>query len=192
MKRIYPIALILLTLLTLCSLALNGAVIFALLRARQIGLDTGQAALDTVADARAMLVGIADDTFTYTFEVKQEIPIATTIPFDEEVIVPIHTTVPISTVVIIPISAGLLGTFDVDVPIRTIIPVDLDVAVPISQTVDIATTVPLDVAVPIEIPLVETPLVGYLGELDAVLAQLEGALLQMEGKLTNPLGGEGE
>jgi hypothetical protein len=189
MKRIYSIALILLTLLTLCSLALNGAVIFALLRARRIGLDADQAALDVVAGARAMVVDVADDTFTYTLEVDQEIPIATSIPFNEEVTVPIHTTVPISTVVIIPISAGLLGTFDVDVPIRTVIPVDLEVAVPISQTVDIATTVPLDVDVPVDIPLAKTPLVGYLGELDAVLAQLEGELIQMEGKLTNPLGG---
>ncbi|MFQ6101977.1 MAG: hypothetical protein ACE5OS_12200 [Anaerolineae bacterium] len=189
MNKVYIIILILLALLVLCSLALNGAVIFALLQARQIGLDASQTALDTVADTRAMVTGIGEDTFSYTFEVQQEIPIATSIPFNEEVTVPIHTTVPISTVVMIPIDAGLLGTFDVDVPIRAIIPVDLEVAVPISQTVDLATTVPLSVDVPIAVPLAETPLVGYLEELDAALAQLEEALVRLEGKLANPLGG---
>ena len=189
MSKVYIIILILLAMLTLCSLALNGVTIFALLQARQIGLDASQTALDTVTDARAMVTSIGEDTFTYTFEVQQEIPISTSVPFDEEVTVPIHTTVPISTVVMIPIDAGLLGTFDVDVPIRAAIPVNVEVVVPISQTVSIATTVPLDVDVPIAIPLAETPLVGYLDELDAVLAQLEQAVIRLEGKLANLFGG---
>ena len=57
---------------------------------------------------------------------------------------------------------------------------------PISQTVDIATTVPLDVDVPIEIPLAETPLIDYMEELDTGLEQLEEALDQLEQKLAIP------
>ncbi len=176
MKKGYLVALIVLVVLTLLSLTLNGMVIVGLLRARQI-------TLNTVTETRAIVAGIGDDTFSYTFEVDQDVPIAASIPFNEEVTVPIRTTLPISTVVVIPINAGLLGTFDVDVPIRTVIPIDLEVAVPVSWTVDIATTVPLNVDVPIEIPIADTPLVGYLEELDAALAQVEVRLRQ-------PFGGE--
>lgn len=192
MRKCYVVALVLLAVLTVLSLALNGVILLGLVRARQIALDVQQVALNTVDDARAIVVGVSDDTFSYTLEVEQEIPIATSIPFNEEVTVPIRTTIPISTVVIIPINAGLLGTFDVDVPVRTLIPVDLEFTVPISRTVDIATTVPLDVDVPIVIPLAETPLVDYMEELDTGLGRLEKSLIELEEKLINPLSGKGE
>ncbi len=192
MKKGYLIALIFLAMLTVCSLALNGVVIFGLLRARQIALDAQQTAQEAVGNARAIVTGVSDDTFSYTIEVEQEIPIATTIPFNEEVNVPIHTTIPISTTVIIPINAGLLGTFSIDVPIRTIIPIDLEVTVPISQTVNIATTVPLNMDVPINIPLAETPLIDYIDEVDAALIRFEETLARLERKLTNPFSSDGE
>ncbi|HEY72773.1 MAG: hypothetical protein B6I35_07570 [Anaerolineaceae bacterium 4572_32.2] len=192
MKKGYLIILILLTMLTVCSLALNGVVIVGLLRAQRIALDAQQTALDAVSDARTIVTGISDGTFSYTLTVEQEIPIATTIPFNEEVSVPIHTTIPISTTVVIPINAGLLGTFSIDVPIRAIIPVDLEFTVPISQSVDIATTVPLDVDVPINIPLAETPLIDYMDEVDAALARFGEALERLEGKLTNPFNSDEE
>ena len=176
MKKGYLIALIALAVLTLLSLALNGVVIFGLLQAREI-------ALVIIADARAVVSSIGDETFSYTFEVKQEIPIAASIPFNEEITVPVQATIPISTTVVVPIDLGIT-TYNLEVPIRTLIPVDLEFSVPVSKTVDIATTVPLDVDVPIEIPIADTPLVGYLEELDMALARLEE-------KMADPLG-EGE
>ena len=188
MKKIFAIALVLLTVLTLLSLALNGVVNFGLLRARQTALDVRQTALTAVDDARSIVTGVGDDTFTYTLEVEQEIPIAASVPFNEEVSIPVNTVIPIDTTVIVPIDLGIT-TYDLEVPIQTIVPVDLEFAVPISQTVDIATTVLLNVDVPIEIPLAETPLVDYVEELDAGLERLEESLDQLEKKLTNPLGG---
>jgi len=175
MKKGYVITLIVLFVLTLLSLALNGAVILGLLRARNV-------ALATLADARTLVAGIGDDTFSYTFEVKQVIPIAATIPVDEKITVPVKTTVPISTTVVVPIDLGIT-TYDLKVPIRTVIPVNVSFTVPISQTVDISTTVPLDLDVPIVIPLADTPLAGYLEELDAALARIEARLEQPLGKL---------
>ncbi len=171
MKKGYTIILILLTTLTLCSLALNGAVILALLQARQISLGV-------LSDTRTIVTDIGGATFSYTLAVDQEIPINTSIPFNEEVIVPVNTIIPINTTVVVPIDAGLLGEFDIPVPIQTTIPVNLEIAVPISKTVNIATTVPLNVDVPIEIPIGETPLLGYLEELDAALERLEIRLEQ--------------
>ncbi|HET89987.1 MAG TPA: hypothetical protein ENN99_04490 [Chloroflexi bacterium] len=187
MKTGYVIALILLAILTLFSLALNGVVLLGLLQAQRIALDAQQTTLEAVSDTRILVTSISEDTFSYTLTVEQEIPIATSIPFQEEVIVPVRTTIPISTTLIIPFNAGLLGTFDIDVPVRTLIPVNMELAVPISQTVDIATTVPLNVDIPVNIPLNETPLANYLIELDAALARLEEGLSRLGELVANPL-----
>ena len=187
MKKILVIALISLTLLTLLSLTLNGVVIFGLLRARQTALDVRQTILNAVHDARSIVTGVGDDTFAYTLEVQQEIPIEASVPFDEVVIVPVNTVIPIDTTITVPIDLGIT-TYDLEVPIQAIIPVDLEFAVPISQTVDVSTTVLLNVDVPIEIPLDETPLVDYMEELDAGLGRLEADLDQLEEKLALPFG----
>jgi hypothetical protein len=171
MKKIYVIALIMLAMLTLISLVLNGVVILGLLRAQQV-------ALTTVADARAIVAGIGDDTFSYTFELKQEIPIATSIPFNEEITMPIKTTIPINTTVVVPIDLGIT-TYNLEVPIRTVFPVDLEFTVPVSKTVNIATTVPLDLDVPLEIPIADTPIIGYVEELDGALERAEARLEQL-------------
>jgi hypothetical protein len=168
MKKGYLIALIVLTVLTLLSLTLNGAVIYGLLQAQRI-------ALGAVSDARAIVSSIGDVTISYTVEVDQEIPVAASVPFYEEVIVPVNTVLPVDTIVVIPIDLGVTS-YDLEVPINTIIPVDLEIAVPISKTIEVVTTVPLDVDVPIEIPLADTPLADYLEELDAALTRMEARL----------------
>ena len=198
MERGYRIVLVVLTALMLLLLALNGAFIYGMLHARQF-------ALKMVADARATAAGIGDETFSYTFEIHREIPVAASVPFHEEVTVPVKTTVPISTSVVlparttesiktsvvvpidlgntsysstVPIDLGVLS-YKLTVPVSIAIPVDLELTVPVSKTVDIATTVPVDLVLPIEIPIAATPLVGYLEYLDAYLAKLEH-------KLANP------
>lgn len=177
MKKLYLAALILLTMLTLLSLTFNGVVIFALLRARQT-------ILIAVKDARDVVNAIGDDTVSFTVEVEQEIPVTTSVPFNQEVDVPINTTIPIDTTVIVPINAGILGTIDIEVPIRTIVPLNLEIAVPINETVNVNTTVPLELDVPVEISISDTPLSGYLEELDEALARLEDKLMEL------PFGGD--
>ena len=200
MKKGYRIALIVLAVLTLLLLALNGAFVYGLLRARQT-------VLKVLADARATAAGIGDETFSYTFEIHKEIPVAASIPFYEQVTVPVQTTVPISTSVVVPVQTTEpiktsvvvpidlgttsynrtvpldLGTisYDLTVPISMVVPIDLEFTVPVSKTVNIATTVPVDLVLPIEIPIANTPIVGYLEDLDAYLVKLER-------KLADPLG----
>jgi hypothetical protein len=161
MRRGYSIALIVLTMLTLLSLAVNAISIFELLWWRQY-------ALTKIADARATLRTIGRDTFAYTFEMNQEIPVAAGIPFSQEITVPIKTTVPVNTTVVVPIDLGFT-TYRLSVPVNTVFPVDMEVTVPFSQTVEIVTTFPMDIDVPIEIAIADTPVVGYLDEVDTAL-----------------------
>jgi hypothetical protein len=164
MRKGYLIALIVLTVLTLLSLMLNAMAMVELLWWRQY-------ILTEIASTRAIVRDIGEDTFSYTFEVDQEIPVATSIPFSQEITVPINTTVPVNTTVVVPIDLGFT-TYNLSVPINTIFPVDMEITIPVSQTVDIVTTVPMDIDVPIEIVIADTPLVGYLDEVDAMLADV--------------------
>jgi hypothetical protein len=160
--------MIVLSVLTLASLAFNAMTIVELLWWRQY-------ILTEITDTRAIVRGIGDDTFSYTFEVDQEIPVVASIPFSQEITVPINTTVPVNTTVVVPIDLGFT-TYRLSVPINTVLPVDIDVTVPVSQTVDIVTTVPMDIDVPMKIAIADTPLVGYLAQLDAMLADLSAQL----------------
>jgi len=168
MKRGYVAALVVLTVLTLLSLALNAIVIFEFLQLRQ-------AAHGVVTDARALITEISDDTLSYTVEVDQEIPVSTEIPFSESISVPINTVVPINTEVVVPVDLGFT-TYKLTVPIETVFPVDMEVTVPVSQVVDITTVVPLQVEVPIEIAVSETPLARYLEDVNATLKRTEEQL----------------
>jgi hypothetical protein len=176
MKKVYPVALIVLTGLTLLSLSLNIVTIVALLWARE-------AALEEVAEARALIAGVRELAFSHTVTVQKDIPVETSVPFEHDIIVPIDTTIPINTTVTVPIEAGILGTFEIDVPIRTFVPIDLEIAVPVSQTVDVSTTVEVDLEVPIEITISETSLADYLDEREAALERIEE-------KLTDPFASE--
>jgi hypothetical protein len=168
MRRGYLIALIVSTVLALSSLMANAMTVVELLWWRQY-------ILTAIEDTRAIVRGIGDATFSHTFEVDQEIPVAANIPVSQEITVPINTTVPVNTTVVVPIDLGLT-TYNLTVPINTVVPIDMEVTVPVSQTVDIVTTVPLDVDVPVEIVIADTPLVGYLEEADATLGDVAAQL----------------
>jgi hypothetical protein len=168
MKRGYLAVLMVLTALTLLSLALNGIVILEFLQLRQ-------AAHGVVTDARTLVLEIADDTFSYTIEIDQQIPVSTEIPFSESISVPINTVVPINTEVVVPVDLGFT-TYKLKVPIETVFPVDMEVTVPVSQVIGITTVVPLNVDVPIDIAVSETPLADYLNDVNATLKRTEEQL----------------
>jgi hypothetical protein len=168
MNRGYLIALIVLSALSLLSLALNGIVIVAL-------LDLRQSARRIVVDTQEFLTQIADDTFSYTVELDRDVPVSAEVPFNEAFSVPINTVIPISTTVQVPVDLGFT-TYRLTVPIETVVPVDLELTVPVSQVVDITTVVPLQVDVPIEVAVAETPLAEYLRDVDALLERAEEQL----------------
>lgn len=165
MGRRYVVVLILLGALALLSLLVSGVVLVQFLRLRS-------AARDIVVGTRGLVTDLADETFFYTVEVDQEIPLSTDVPFHEVVTVPINTVIPISTTVVVPVNLGFT-TYNLAVPIDTVVPVDVEVTVPFSETLSIITAVPIDVDVPLEIAVADTPLVGYLQELNAMLKETE-------------------
>ena len=165
MRKGYLVALIVLALLTVLSLALNGVVIYALLRFARIGADT-------LGTARTLLADVGDETFAYDFEINDEFPFRTTVPVNDEFTVPFNSTIPINTTVTVPLNLGFT-TYNLKVPINTVFPMDMEFTVPVSMTMDVDVTVPIEMVVPVEIPVGETPLVGYIEQADAELEELE-------------------
>lgn len=174
MKSSYLAALAALALLTTLSLALNGVLISTSLRA-------GRSAHRVIGEMRTIVARIAEEEFSYDVELEQEIPISTEIPFSESFRVPVNTVVPIDTVVVVPVDLGFT-TYKLTVPIETVFPVDMEITVPISQVVNVTTVVPLELEMPVDIAISETPLAEHLRDLDATLKwseeQLESPIWQ--------------
>lgn len=148
--------------LTLVSLALNVAVIAALLAVRQ---QTGQ----VLAQAAAALKTIQASSIDATVPVDQEIPVALDVPVKFKVTVPIKNAIPINTNVAVPIDLPLLGTRVINVPINMTVPIDMSVDVPIDQTVPIDSHIPVRFSVPVSVKIADTGLGQGLADLQQVL-----------------------
>jgi hypothetical protein len=69
-----------------------------------------------------------------------------------------------------------LGGIPVSFPISTNVPVDIMVDVPIDQTFAVQAPVTLDLEIPIEIAMADTPLAETLGQVQESLASVEAEL----------------
>jgi hypothetical protein len=169
MKAFRIAFMVVLTLLTLLSLAVNAALIFGLMQYQKITL----AALDSF---RTTLTNVQNEKIEYTFNIDQEIPFVSTFPFKDEFTVPIDMTIPVNTTVSVPIDLGFT-TYRIKVPINTVFPFKMDFTVPVSMSIPVSITVPVRMAVPVEIPLADFPLITeYLGEADASLSAFQAQL----------------
>ena len=173
MKKGYLAVLIVLSLLTVLSLALNGVVIYALMRFARIGRET-------IAEARTVLAAVGDEEFVYNFTFDDEFPVKTSVPINDEFTVPFKTTIPINTTVTVPLNLGIT-TYNLKIPINTVFPMDMEFTVPISMTMDIDMSVPVSMEVPVEIAIRDTPFVTYLSNVDVTLDDLEQ-------QMSDPLG----
>ena len=209
MSRGTKVAIAVLTVLVLLSLALNGVLIWqwlnfraqALVLADQALAMAGQAealrqgAIDAIAGYRRELRGVTEFEFEYNVQIDQTLPIDAVVPFHERLEVPIQTTIPIDqeiqTTVNLQIPQfGLDIPVDVAVPIQVDVPIDLKVPVEIDRDVPIQTTVPISLEVPISIDLADAGLLHYVDLVDQGLADLERMLTGLE--LSLPRLGEQE
>jgi hypothetical protein len=172
-------ALIVLGVLTAISLAINGVVIYALLRLGHIGQEA-------LAQGRALLASVSNETFSYDFEVNDEFPIKTSVPINDEFTVPFNTTIPINQTLTVPLDLGIT-TYNLNIPLNMNFPVDMVITVPISMTMDVDMSVPVEMAVPVEIAVGDTPFAGYLSDMELALDGLERQMADPLGIGINPL-----
>jgi hypothetical protein len=155
------ITLVALFVMVTVSLALNFALIVALLRARS-------AALDALDQAVAVTNGLGNEVFSIPVHVDQNVPVSVGVPFAYQDTIMVNTTIPISTTVSVPLD--LAGqTIVVALPVRTAVPVKLQVPVSLSKTIEVNASVPVKFDTNVEVRLADTPLPGYLARLRAAI-----------------------
>ncbi len=168
---IFVISHVLLWVIVLISLLLNLTLL------RQLAAAQAKAR-QAVLSAIEVLDDFQGQRFAYTVTIDENLAVNTDMPVDETIPVSIDETLPINTIVTVPVKLGPFGTTNIDIPIATVIPVDLDFNVEIDQTFQVNTAVPINLEVPIEIAVEDTPLHGTLSDVQAQLYQLADELAQ--------------
>ncbi|MBE7470482.1 MAG: hypothetical protein DPW09_29510 [Anaerolineae bacterium] len=179
------IAIILLFLLVLSSLALNFWLYWQLNMAQQKVAGLVRQVRAGLPEAIDELESFEQATLTYEINIQQEFPVQTEIPFNETFEVPIQLTVPISqtihtSVMIDPLGTGLQIPVEVNVPVNVEVPIDTSVPIAIERSIPISTTIPLDLNVPLAIKVAETDLAQYVAQLRTGLASLDEILAGLE------------
>ena len=165
----WPFGYLLLWLLTALSLLLNAVMLRQILIARSV-------ARQAVSDAAAIVENLKGQTITYTVAVDDTLAIETDLPIDETIPVTIEQTIPVDVVVTVPVNAGLFGRINLEVPIQTNIPVNLQQDIEIDQTFHVDTVVPINLAIPVEIRVRDTPFAVLLDDFAGRLERLESSL----------------
>jgi hypothetical protein len=166
---IFTFSHLLLWIITLASLLLNLSILRELAEAQAT-------ARESVLNAIAILDNFQEQRFAYTVTIDETMAVNTDMPVEETIPVSIDETMPINTVVTVPVKLGPLGTTNIDIPIITVIPVGLDFNVEIDQTFQVKTAVPIQLEVPVEIAVEDTPLHASLEDIKTDLYTLADQL----------------
>jgi hypothetical protein len=159
------VSILLLYLLVTLSLALNGMLIWQLLRARDQVYQTLDQFVVMTKDMETQVISVP-------VHIEKDLPVSLAVPFEYKDTFPVKETVPISETITVPFEV-MDTTIKIPVPIDMSIPVDLEVPVSLSRTFDISTTVPIRLDLNIEVRLADTPLPGYLSDLQRAIEGLK-------------------
>ncbi|HEX6037201.1 hypothetical protein [Longimicrobium sp.] len=133
----------------LLSLALNGVLLFMLMRPERLVSPMVNRALDRLETQ--------DATLKYQVRIPAGMPVHFDIPVDERYEVRLNTTLPINTVVTLPFNTPF-GNRTVNVPVRTTIPIRQTVPIHLRDTFRLRTQTQAEIVVPLEIPIRDLPL----------------------------------
>ncbi len=156
--------IITLALLLLISLGLHAWTITTLLNIRDTARNEMLALTGEIAAART-------DTIDLEVPIKQRFPVDTTVRVQEEIVVPVDTTVNVNEQVSFPVSTPF-GNTVITFPVQATVPVSTTIPVTIDETFPISTEVLIDMRLPISLPIDETPIGGYLEQLQQRLEVL--------------------
>jgi hypothetical protein len=149
------VAMFLVTVLALASLAVNALLVSRLLAIR----NEAAAMLDNASKSLDNLIW---QGISYDFPFSQTISYEGDIPFEQDINFPFKGNIPFNTTVSIPIDLGPLGTQVIRVPVSTTVPVDVTVPVHVKQNFHVKTQVPVQMNVPIHLGPNDPPLKDLL------------------------------
>jgi hypothetical protein len=158
------VSVLILYLLVTILLLLNSGLIWVLLRVQDN-------VFGSVGQFATMTEEIGNDVLVVPIHVDEAFPVSVSVPFEYNETFPVSTTVPISTTLVVPFE--IMGsTINIRVPVDMSVPVNLDVPVSLIRTFDISTTVPVKFDTEVEVRLADTPIPGYLADVEEILQRL--------------------
>jgi len=187
MSTSLKLILVLLTGLVVISLALNVYLINEWNQAQRefsnMAAGIKPVVAETFDNADKELAAFQKSTLTFNVEIDQELPVSAEIPFNETIEIPVQLTVPFNeriqtTVNVDPFNTGFKVPMEIDIPINMEFPIDEVVSITIERTIPISTTVPLQLAVPININIADTDLAPFVDELRQGLDEFESNIDQ--------------
>ena len=168
--RVLWLAMVLVGLLALASLAVNAVLVTRLLAIRnQLS--------DALANASRSLDNLAGQSIAFDLPISQTVNFETDVPLKQDIAFPFEGNFPVNTTVSVPINLGpLLGTQVINVPINTTVPVNVTVPIRVDQTFHVKTQVPVRINVPIRLSPNDPPLKDWLAQARAWLQGLRKSL----------------
>jgi hypothetical protein len=121
---------------------------------------------------------VQDEVIRTNIHISQDMPVQTSMPINQTFDVPVDTTVFIEKEVTLS-----FGDTSFPIPLELDIPINTTVPVEINESMNISMTIPLDLHMPVAIPVRETNAIDYLED-------LHSSLLYLEDELDTPDGSE--
>jgi hypothetical protein len=170
------------------SLAANAALIYALLRVGELGLNAvtraRSAAVDTINDGLNFVEDLQAQGVSFNFPISQTIRVNQEIPISATVTVPIKANIPLRTTITLSINLGPLGTREETLPINAVVPVDVSVPVQVNEKFSVDVPLAVRLTLPIRFEGDEEPMRSWLGlahdQLTAAYNRIESLFQSLE------------
>lgn len=149
------------------SLAANAALIYALLRVGEFGLNAvtqaRAAAAETIDDGLTFVEDLQAKGVSFSFPISQTIRVNQDIPISATLTVPVKANIPLRTTVKLTINLGSLGTREETLPINAVVPVDVSVPVQLDEKFSVDAPLAIRLTLPVRLEGDEEPLKSWLG-----------------------------
>jgi hypothetical protein len=150
-------------------LVLNFITFFGLNQARL-------AAVKVLDEIDSTLEDFTTATIVYDLKVDETVPVQADVPLNYNANLPVDLVIPIDQSFQVPVQIPAGGQIILDVPFKANFPLNETIPIRINESTRVDTVVHLDFTVPIKIEIAQTPLVGYIRQTQANVAELKQRL----------------
>jgi len=156
MSKWWRIYIVVLTVISITSLALNILIIREALQVQTQISQGAKVAAGVLKEATQQMGELENTTIDLVVPISDTLTISTNIAISDTWIVPIYDVFVIDQS--IPLEFGVPGrTYTIDIPLYLEVPIDMTVAVPVQRTIPVEAQVPINMTVPVQFSLANTP-----------------------------------
>nr|WP_290665126.1 hypothetical protein [Ardenticatena sp.] len=156
MSKWWRIYIVVLTVISITSLALNILIIREALQVQTQISEGAKVAAGVLKEATQQMGELENTTIDLAVPISDTLTISANIAISDTWVVPIYDVFVIDQS--IPLEFGVPGrTYTIDIPLYLEVPIDMTVAVPVQRTIPVEAQVPINMTVPVQFSLANTP-----------------------------------